>query len=82
MVSVRALYDGHQLQLLEKVNIHSTQEVIIVFPYLDSNTPDDDISAIEIANMVQDSGALGFLANEQEDIYSDEDIKQLVACGL
>ncbi len=32
--------------------------------------------------MVQDSGALGFLANEQEDIYSDEDIKQLMACGL
>lgn len=75
MVSVKALYDGHQLHLLEKINVHSQQEVILIFPHLDSSDLEDDIPASELAYMVQDSGALAFLANEEEDVYSDEDIK-------
>lgn len=75
MVSVRALYDGHHLNLLEKVDIKTPQEVIVIFLNLDATSLADDIQSSEIANMVQDSGGLDFLYDSGEDIYTDQDLK-------
>lgn len=74
MVSVRATYDGKQLQLLEDVDIKTPQEVIVVFLHLDQ-TSTEDIHGAEIARLVQNGGALDFLNDAAEDIYDDEDLK-------
>ena len=76
MVSVRALYDGHHLKLLEIVDVKTPQEVIVLFLNLDAASPQDDIQSAEIAYMVQDSGGLDFLHDGAEDIYTDEDLKK------
>jgi hypothetical protein len=71
MLSVRAIYDGKNLRLLENVEVKIPKEVIVTF--LDPR--DDDPSSGEIQQMVQEGGALDFLNDEREDIYSDNDLK-------
>jgi hypothetical protein len=74
MVSVRAIYDGKELRLLEKVEVKLPQEVIVVF--LGSEViAQDEINGHEIGQLSLDSGALDFLHDEAEDIYSDENLK-------
>lgn len=74
MLSVKAIYDGEKLELLEKLDIKSPQQVIIVFLNLNDVT-DEDINVAEIQTLAQHSGALDFLYDEEEDIYTDADLK-------
>ncbi len=71
MLSVKAIYDGKRVKLLEKLNINKPREVIVTF--LDE--PDTEISADELQLLAEHSGTFNFLNNEQDDIYSDEDLK-------
>ncbi|MCK4761369.1 MAG: hypothetical protein KAW12_04155 [Candidatus Aminicenantes bacterium] len=71
MLSVRATYDGRNLRLKEKVDIDSPKEVIVTF----LEPIEADPSTEEIHQMVQEGGALDFLDDEREDIYSDSDLK-------
>ncbi|HLP45390.1 MAG TPA: hypothetical protein VK186_01000 [Candidatus Deferrimicrobium sp.] len=71
MLSVRAIYDGHELKLREKVNVNGPKEVIITF----LDPLDDDIQSNEIHEMIKEGVALDFLNDEREDIYSDGDLK-------
>jgi hypothetical protein len=76
MLSVRATYDGKEFKLRKKINIKTPKEVIITFlDPIDNNAPDDDPNPAEIHQMVQEGGALDFLNDEQEDIYTDDDLK-------
>ena len=76
MLSVRATYDGKAFKLRDNVHVIKPKEVIITF--LDPTntiTPEDDPGMGEIHKMVQEGGALDFLNDEREDIYSDDDLK-------
>jgi len=70
MLSVRAIYDGKTLKLLDKVNVKKPKQVILTF--LDKE--ESDISSVELHYFSAKSGALDFLKDE-EDIYSDKDLK-------
>lgn len=69
MLSIRAIYDGRKLTLLEKVAIKSPMQVIVTF--LDET----DISPAELHYLSAKGGALDFLNEPKEDIYSDKDLK-------
>ena len=74
MLSVRAIYDGRELKLLETVEVKSPQAVIVVF--LDSEDwTEDEIKGQEIGQMALDSGALDFLYDDAEEVYSDSDLR-------
>ncbi len=74
MRSVKAIYDGQTLKLLEDVEVTTPQEVIVVFLH-DERTTDEDIQASEIQELIQHSAAFDFLHKEEEDIYTDADLK-------
>ncbi|MCK5059147.1 MAG: hypothetical protein KAT34_21035 [Candidatus Aminicenantes bacterium] len=71
MLSVRAIYDGKNIKLKEKVNIETPKEVIVTF----LDPIDTEPTAADIQQMVQEGGALDFLNDEREDVYSDNDLK-------
>jgi hypothetical protein len=73
MVSVKAIYDGQQLRLLEPVAFSKPQEVIVVF--LNLNQEKEDISGKQIAHLISTNEAFDFLNEPEEDIYSDSDLK-------
>jgi hypothetical protein len=76
MLSVRATYDGKEFRLRKKINIKTPKEVIITFlDPIDNSVPEDDLNTTEIHQMVQEGGALDFLNDEREDIYTDDDLK-------
>jgi hypothetical protein len=76
MLSIRATYDGNELKLRKKIKIKTPKEVIITFlDPIDSSAPADDFNTAEIHQMVQDGGALDFLNDEREDIYTDDDLR-------
>lgn len=77
MLSVRATYDGNEFKLNKKIKISCPKEVIITF--LDPIEPEieeTDISAAEIRYILRDGGALDFLEDDREDIYSDADLSK------
>jgi len=48
--------------------------VLIIF--LNREKAEEEIiSGMQIQNLIADSGSLAFLANAQQDIYSDKDLK-------
>jgi len=71
MLSVKGTYDGKQLKLAEKIKIRSPKKVIVTF--LDA--VDDELSGEELHVIAQKGGSFDFLNNEEEDIYSDKDLK-------
>jgi hypothetical protein len=76
MISVRATYDGKNIQFREKISIKTPKEVIITFlDPIDIDTKEDDPTTVDIHKMVQEGGSLDFLNDEREDIYSDDDLK-------
>ncbi len=74
MRSVKAIFDGKQLKLLEDVEVTTPQEVIIVFLH-DEKTTDTDIHASEIQELIEHSSAFDFLNNQEENVYTDADLK-------
>ena len=71
MISVKGLFDGKTIKLIEKVDIQEPQEVIITF-----------LGAIKdkeiyhgIYKIAETGGSFDFLNSSEEDIYSDDDLK-------
>lgn len=86
MLSIRAIYDGKSIHFLEKVDYTEPQEVIITFlkstykkvPVNDTKTMsliEYDIKTSDIHSMIQNGGSFDFLENDEENIYSDNDLK-------
>jgi cobalamin biosynthesis Co2+ chelatase CbiK len=71
MLSIQGLYDGKELKIFDAIQIDSPKKVIITF--LDD--PSEDISTQELHQIIDEGGAFDFLNDEQEDIYSDSDLK-------
>lgn len=71
MLSVKAMYDGKVVKLLEKVEKAKPGKVIVTF--LDEE--DTDIKNDEILYVAEKGGAFDFLNDPAEDIYSDKDLK-------
>ena len=71
MISVKALFDGKKIKLLEKINIMEPQEVIVTF----LGTDKDELLHQEIYKIAETSGSFDFLNATEEDIYSDNDLK-------
>jgi hypothetical protein len=75
MLSVRAIYNGSEFRLRERINIKTPKDVIITFlDPIESDNGEDDPTSTEIHQMIQEGGALNFLNDERENIYSDEDL--------
>lgn len=72
MLSVRAIFDGHTLKLLEEVPLQGPQPVIVTF----LETPEAEFSANELHHLAQHGGGLAFLHDEAEDVYTDADLKE------
>ena len=68
MVSVYAIYDGKTLRLLDNVRVDTPKKVIITFL-------DDDLEGFAMNHIAQVGGAFDFLELEEEDVYTDEDLK-------
>ncbi len=76
MLSVRATYDGKEFKLREKVSVKSPKEVIITFlEPIETEAMESELSSTEIHKMVEEGGALDFLNDKREDIYTDGDLK-------
>ena len=71
MLSVKAVYDGKELRFLEKINIETPQQVIVTF----LNESEEEITSLFTQQISAEGGALKFLENPEEDIYSDKDLK-------
>ncbi|MBU4445748.1 hypothetical protein KJ656_11805 [bacterium] len=71
MLSVKAIYDGKKLKLLDKVKVTKPHKVIITFLEDDS-----DINPQLIYNTAEEGGAYDFLKEPEEDIYTDDDLKK------
>ena len=71
MLSVKAIYDGKKLKLLDKVKVTKPHKVIITFLEDDS-----DINPQVIYNAAEERGAFDFLKEPEEDIYTDDDLKK------
>jgi len=72
MLSVKAIYDGEKVTLLEKVEIKGPKEVIVTF--LDSETSQQ--LQRDIYKLAEQSNSFDFLKEPVEDIYSDNDLKK------
>ncbi|MCF8370325.1 MAG: hypothetical protein K9H64_01805 [Bacteroidales bacterium] len=71
MLSIQGTYDGKVLRIFDKIQINSPKKVIVTF----LEDPDEDFTSEELHMIAQQGGAFDFLDNEEEDIYSDSDLK-------
>jgi len=71
MLSVKAIYDGKNIKLLEKVDFNEPKEVIVTF--LDKE-PIDELSK-DLYKLAEENKSFDFLKEPQEDIYTDADLK-------
>lgn len=74
MISIRAKFDGKRILFSEKIEITKEEEVIVVF--LNRDQPQvEDVSGMEIQSILANSESLSFLQAEEENVYSDQDLK-------
>ncbi|MBK9330965.1 MAG: hypothetical protein IPM96_00845 [Ignavibacteria bacterium] len=71
MLSVKAIFDGKEIKLLEKIASKKPGKVIVTFPDED----DPVIKNYEILYVAEKGGSFDFLNDPAEDIYSDKDLK-------
>ncbi len=71
VISVKGIFDGKKVKLLEKVDINEPQDVIITF----LGTSKDELLYQEIYKIAETGGSFDFLNAPEEDIYSDVDLK-------
>lgn len=71
MLSIQGTYDGKVLKIQDNIIINSPKKVIITF----LEDFDEDIANEELHLIAQHGGAFEFLDNEEEDLYSDADLK-------
>ena len=68
MVSVHAIYDGKTLKLLDNVRVNTPKKVIVTFL-------EDDLEGFTMNHIAQAGSTFDFLEAEEEDVYTDEDLK-------
>ena len=68
MVSVHAIYDGKTLKLLDNIAVNTPKKVIVTFL-------ENDLEGFNMNHIAQAGGAFDFLEAEEEDVYTDEDLK-------
>jgi len=71
MLSIQGTYDGKELKTFDVIQIKSPKKVIITF----LEDISDDITTDELTLIAQEGGAFDFLNNEEENIYTDKDLK-------
>jgi len=71
MLSIQGIYDGKELKTFDIIQIKSPKKVIITF--LEDIT--EDFTSDELHLIAQEGGAFDFLNNEEENIYTDNDLK-------
>ncbi len=76
MLSVRAIYDGQTLKLLEEVPLQGPQQVIVTFLETPGAAPEGEFSANELHQLAQHGGGFAFLHDEAEEVYTDADLKE------
>lgn len=74
MISIRAKFDGKRILFSEKIEITKEEEVIVVFLNRDQAQL-EDVSGREIQSILANSESLSFLQAEEENVYSDQDLK-------
>ena len=72
MLTVKAIYDGKNLKLLDKVSIKKPTNVLVTF--LDDES-DSEIANEDLLLLAEKGGAFDFLNDPEEDIYTDDDLK-------
>ena len=71
MLSIHGIYDGKSLKLFKEVKISSPKKVIVTF--LEETY--EDLSDNDMLLVAQEGGAFDFLDNDDEDMYTDKDLK-------
>jgi len=71
MKSVKGLFDGKEIKLLEDIEIEEPQEVIITF----LGPTDDEKFYKKLYKLAEKGGSFDFLNDPEEDIYSEKDLK-------
>ena len=76
MISVSAIFDGTHLKLSKPLAIKKPQRVIVVFlDYPDDEDEEAPLAAKDLHALLAQNAAFDFLSEEEEDIYTDEDLK-------
>jgi len=89
MISVGAIYDGENLHFFDKFPFDKNKPRLVIVTFMDKiekeiseyrikdsvKIDDTEISNYEIQQLLREGKAFEFLANEEEDIYSDDDLK-------
>ncbi len=70
MLSIQGTYDGKELKVFDRIRVKSPKKVIITF----LENPTEDFISDELHLIAQEGGAFDFLNNEEEDIYTDNDL--------
>ncbi len=73
--SVRGIFDGKYIRLLEPLSLPENAQVIITVLDEPPVEVEDDLPASELLRLSVESGALDFLNDPAEDIYTDADLK-------
>ena len=71
MLSIQGIYDGKELKIFDELQIKSPKKVIITF----LEDPTIDFTPDELHLIAQEGGAFDFLNNDEENIYTDNDLK-------
>ncbi len=66
--TIKAVYENGLFHPLESVSLPDRTEVKIIFL-----SPEDDLPALAIAKLAEESPSFAFLADPREDIYTLED---------
>jgi hypothetical protein len=73
--SVRGVFDGKHIRLLEPLSLPENAQVIIIVLDEPPVEAEEELSASELLGLSAASGALDFLNDSAEDIYTDADLK-------
>ncbi len=73
--SVRGIFDGEYIRLLEPLSLPENAQVIIVILDEPPVEVEEELPASELLRLSMASGALDFLNDPAEDIYTDADLK-------
>ncbi|MCI0690803.1 hypothetical protein L0337_02225 [candidate division KSB1 bacterium] len=71
MQPIPAHFDGEKIVLEKKIALPKNARLLVFVV----NGEYEDVPASEIAKLAEVGGAFDFLADPDEDIYSDEDLK-------
>lgn len=74
MIAVKAVHEGHNVKLPETFHISKPQSVIVTF--LESETAGKEHIIDEISSLITNNNSFKFLDADEEDIYTDEDLKK------